>query len=1248
MSGKNILKKLRKRARKPLLGVLVALGAFLALCALLLAALPSLASTDFVRTRLVAEIARATGKPARLDTLSLGWTDGLRLRGLVVGHGALTDPAFLLRLDDLHATLALWPALRGDFRAGLTLRGLRLHMPPSTEPTKPLPVLLRTVFSGLDAALKPIPLPLDAHLRADLADMDVRLEPKAGEGGKPMELRGANLRLTAEGLKTAPVRMAAGATLWADGRAVAPLSLNAELSRLIDTSGRVNLGWAALSANAEFPGATLTVSGGLASTLKADLRADLPKLADTARPLAPLPGLDGKLAAALTLTRPEPRRLNAGLVVFIDGLRATVPGKNAAGAKRFGPLSLSLLQEARLDLDGRSAVLPGSLDLRQGGAARWEARLSGIETNTPQAGLAVSNLRMDLGALLPALSGALPKGLRLGSGKLELAGLDATADIVGPDRRPGVTARLRGLSASLGGLSRAGGGKTLRLDRAALRVDEASATLPGGAKNSTPAGSARAALSASVSGLRQSGGGQNVALESAGVTRAEVRADGVSRDPAALFGLAGALALKAEARADGLDLRTDKATAAIAAIHAAADMRAELPHAKSATAALTSLEISAPSVRVTPTGKKTMTTPLALRASAPSIVLGAEAAHGGLPDVRGLTASLDLGRALGAKLAADLNAAGVRTSGSARIDAGGLFALAAPLLPAGAGASGSLAADWRVNAALPRAVAKTVTTTGAAGIAQNLRRLSFLRETEATLRLNDLGVRWPRTGETGAPLVLRGLSTPRPLRLQTQNGAQRTSLTGSLAFGPLDELPGAGRLAKPLRGLLTLNAASQGLRSVQLSEALHLDGPGLDQNLTLAADRLDKLLDGGDPLAATLSGVDARATFSLAAGDIGAALRNTPGGKTAVPSGLTGKGALSAKADVQLAGGRFLSLSARLASPGVDLSLGPDLAVTGLRSDVSLSRRFALTPDLRCPGDAPAADPTPLSEQVFGVLPEDATGIPATGTIAATEAGSIGALLRPAGQGAGGGTIAVKRLRMKAGGLPLDVRDIAVRLDDGGPTPGVRSFRAGLLGGSVLGRALLRQQAGGYGIDADMAFSGIDPGRLLPAGAPRDSGANAEASGRVRVAAPLTADAETLLRRLTLRADITHIGPRTLERLLYALDPQEQNETIVQQRRLMGMGYPRFLRVAAAYGNLSLSGAVTVKGFDLDLPRVDRLAIANLPIRDKLAGPLSRVPELVRLLDAAGGTRICRDRRGAAKSGPGALRVVQQKQGASR
>jgi hypothetical protein len=562
--------------------------------------------------------------------------------------------------------------------------------------------------------------------------------------------------------------------------------------------------------------------------------------------------------------------------------------------------------------------------------------------------------------------------------------------------------------------------------------------------------------------------------------------------------------------------------------------------------------------------------------------------------------------------------------------------LASSLAPRQTKASGGLSLDWKLAAALPH---KDSTRGGAAPapkkLKQRLKELDVLQSAEAVLKLDNLALDWPLAatpGQHGETLRLRGLSTPRPLRLTARDGVRETSLTGALSFGPMDSLPGVGKLSKPLRGLFTVNAAQQGVRSVQLSQMLRLDGLELDQNLTLSLDKLDTVLERDqDRLAAVLELVDGSASFSFTTG-----LNALPASATS--KGLSGSGRLEAGAEARLSGGRSLALSARLLSPGLDLRLGPVLAVDGLSSSLRLSRHYRLLRGLRCPGGQEQAG-LPLSEQVFDLFPSRSSTRPDTGGEA------LGQLLRPDATRVLAGAFGLSRLKLKSGSLPLDIRDIEARLDDSGPVPGLRSFRAGLLGGNVLGSAMLRKNAGRYSLEADLAFTGIDPGRLLPEKSPRDEGAQAETSGRVSLSVPLTPDPEELLRRLTFRADITKIGPRTLERMLYALDPEEQNETIVQQRRLMGIGYPRHLRVAAAYGNLSLSGAVEVKGFQLDLPPVDRLGIANLPLKTQLSKPLAAVPGLIKILDAASGSLICRDPLGL----PGALRVVDPaSQGESR
>jgi translocation and assembly module TamB len=102
---------------------------------------------------------------------------------------------------------------------------------------------------------------------------------------------------------------------------------------------------------------------------------------------------------------------------------------------------------------------------------------------------------------------------------------------------------------------------------------------------------------------------------------------------------------------------------------------------------------------------------------------------------------------------------------------------------------------------------------------------------------------------------------------------------------------------------------------------------------------------------------------------------------------------------------------------------------------------------------------------------------------------------------------------------------------------------------------------------------------------------------------PVTAHAGTVMGNLDAVFRLTHIGARTLERLLYAMDPHENNESIVRQRALLKKGTPRWIEVLIRNGNLSLTGEVAVGGSTIQLPAIRRLSVASLPIRKQIQDP---------------------------------------------
>ena len=93
---------------------------------------------------------------------------------------------------------------------------------------------------------------------------------------------------------------------------------------------------------------------------------------------------------------------------------------------------------------------------------------------------------------------------------------------------------------------------------------------------------------------------------------------------------------------------------------------------------------------------------------------------------------------------------------------------------------------------------------------------------------------------------------------------------------------------------------------------------------------------------------------------------------------------------------------------------------------------------------------------------------------------------------------------------------------------------------------------------------------------------------------PITQNMKTLLSELELDVHFSHIGRRSLEKILYALDPSESNETIVNQREMLKKGTPVWIRLGIEEGGLSMDGEIKILDVNKEIPSVKRLNISNL------------------------------------------------------
>ncbi|MBI4775086.1 MAG: AsmA family protein [Deltaproteobacteria bacterium] len=339
---------------------------------------------------------------------------------------------------------------------------------------------------------------------------------------------------------------------------------------------------------------------------------------------------------------------------------------------------------------------------------------------------------------------------------------------------------------------------------------------------------------------------------------------------------------------------------------------------------------------------------------------------------------------------------------------------------------------------------------------------------------------------------------------------------------------------------------------------------------------------------------------------------------------VTLKGAIDAGAQLQVTPDKELQARVWFNSPKLDARVGDLLQVSNFQSHINIEKQYHLTMDGKA-ASSPTNEKSFLSVQVLEPRPL----ISQSGNMDDQMARRLADDLQ--GRFGRQRSLAFDAARLHAGGLNIDLTNeqMEFRLVKGLPV--VDYFRMDLLGGSILGSFSVDRAETDFMIRADLAFSGINAKKLMPdtiGGVPDEE---AEISGQVSLRAPLLQDVNRFLEDLNLDLDFTRIGSRALERFLFALDPYENNESIVSQRKLLRIGTPRWIKLGIREGNLSLSGEVEAGGARIDLPGIDRVNIANLPKLQGIEKSLSGLGMVISLMRAAGATAITVDSDGRLK-----------------
>jgi hypothetical protein len=1147
--------------------------------------LPSLVSSHAVQSRIQKSLSTSMKRQVAWSNLVMTWADGLTLSGLKLGDG----PAPLLKtdIDQIVISPSVGRSADGRFGVDLAVRiqNVRVELapgppkPPPPPSKDPLTLLAETIqrIQGLD-----FPLPVDVRVMIEVAPLQLGYQTpgKAPEPGRQLRLQDFSFRLAVPSLAAKPITAELNGRVSVDGSEMGKVSLNAKVSDLVTRERRIHLASALFAVDAAAPGTSITLSGGLsqADGVAARLKLDLPGLLAVAQPFVPhaVPKLEGNVDLQLRAKADANRDLHA--TVTLDGAGLAASG-GSLKAKRVGPLDLKLQQQIATDHVHQKVAFPGGTLAMAGLVdAAWSASVQRPTVPARTMDVTFGPVRLDVARALSLAAPFLPPDAPLKdlAGEASLRSLALHLD--GPKNHG--TLALAGFGIKLPHVKAVLNKGTLTAEDVELLLDKAECPLAANLPTRLTANLLWSIRRAALSGA------QPLALQGArgtvGVTVDDLNLkSGSPRKVTASVQLTQTVDL--ERVSSGTQLAIEKVHNQLRFLARAAengDIEATLPE----------FAVSAASMQGTASGKRYGPIPFAASLTATGLRL--PSGKGEKPTLTLALAKASAGDFLQLTTEAALAGASPQratTSGTAQLDLRRAMPFAAPFLPSGLKADGNATMTWNLAAPLPeKALAAEKNPLRSARGA-----LALLDKLELRLKLDTISATVPSANGT---IIVTGLHTKPDLRIVSTRKGASAKIEGGILFAGVGGLPGAAGKLPTQHGSLAINGELADWSTLRLHEELRIEPLALSHEAELNVSRIDALLDEKEPFnSATLI---KRLDATLLAHVEGAFSREM---KPLLP-GFDLAGNISGSARIDLSAGRELAVRCSMKTKDFGVRLASGTKVEGLRSDIAFDRVYALTV-------SPGERWTPLSNALVRP-PAVATANPGAEEIV----GRIHDDLR--GDVNGARSFSIRRVTTTVSGAPLEITALEGDLLFTREKLGLGFFQADLLGGTILARSVFDLLPEVPVVVAASSFSNLDITYLLPKEARKRQGdQDAEITGEMSLTAPLTAEQRELFEQLRLALNIRKIGANTLERALFSLDPYERNEQVVAQRKMLRLGGLKGLRANAVDGAFGMEGEAQIKGVAVDLPKVERLRISELPLRQELVKNRAAIAALRRVLD---------------------------------
>ena len=1169
--------------------------------------LPEMVSTKWFNRQFETHASEFLHQPVTLQELHWTWKNGVRIRGLRVADDPKYGKEPLLAADDL-LVLVDFELKPGRLLIRLEADGLRANLVREKDGHTNLEAWL--------AELKPPPAPSDAFgseakapaahfvLPVDLAAQikltHVRVQAEDRMENRLFAIHEGALTLKMPSLLSSPIDLNFSSRESMGGKAMPPIALAVHVNHLMNEDGALDPQRAEVRVNGELPGLHMALDGTMAQKgLKGEVKIDLASLVKTAQPFMPdtLPEASGEILLQTTAQLETDKTIAFHMNLSCERiLAAGGPLKK----KRVGPFSLTLTQKGNAELSGKRVnVDKGEIHLMKECGLSYGGRLEIEGQNNLNVDLALNKVSLDLNEIKRLAKDFMPKGISWeGPGGVQRPDLKIHKVQLSGTLPDGVTnLSIQDMALNLPGCHFQYLKDPLKAETLVLVMPRAAVRL----KNRFPE-ALEIGLSLDAGNVRIAGK-QPLSLAQSRISSLNVAIRDLAPSDQALWGMAGRVTLEESGFLKGIRLSPQN------------DGTDHLSHRFKMAVDLP----SAPEARINFAEADLSAAPLVLKSLLPHPLKEGLTFKGRLTDgritqlkpnnlsVAHFEADVQSGDGLKLKVqgaASDWGMTSFQSKGVMDVD----LATAARLVPPGfipeGRFSGRVKTRWQLRGRRPTHMEMAAITDKDFSLEERLQHGNFLKELDIQTRFMDLAVTMPL--DSGETLSIHGIHSIKPFGIHAADGLKSVSVSGDIEMAQILSLPSMGKLETPLGAGLSFDAVCRNLNSLELREKLQLTSLAVEQNLEVSLNKLNQLLGQKkkSDLTTFLKILEARIKAGIAV-DTGPRL-------APFAMGATLEGPLNGRLDMTLRGGKSVSVNANLESEGLDVALPSNLVIKNLKTHLQLEKTFALLFGPLKTGEKKPA--TALSLSVLQPEPSAPLKSFATNPLSRRMIEDLRGRLSKTP------TLSFAEARLEKGPFPILLKNAQLQMRFSQSLPSMDYFQMNVMGGTLLGALRVLEDRNRYRLQLEGTFSGLDTKRLLQGrntgntGEQQGTDEATQISGRMSLQVPLTSGAGTIMGNLDAVFRLTHIGSQTLERFLYAMDPQENNEAIVRQRALLKKGTPRWIEVVVKNGSLSLTGEVAVGGTTIRLPAVNRLNMTSLAIQKQIQALAGRLLPLLKAL----------------------------------